>query len=163
MTNSDLKQYLEVLDHFDSAMLVTRRGPELRARPMAIAKRHDDGRLSFLTSVDSGKLEEITDESSVNLSMQEGSRFMSVSGAAMVSREREKIEVLWSPAYQPWFPEGKDHPALAVLQVMPTYAEFWDTSGLQGVKSLFQIGKSVFTGETPEFDSDVHQKIDFPT
>ena len=56
MSNSDLETYLEKLEDFDSAMLVTRRGSEIRARPMSIAAVSRKGRLSFLTSVDSGKL-----------------------------------------------------------------------------------------------------------
>jgi hypothetical protein len=30
------------------------------------------------------------------------------------------------------------------------------------VKTWFELGKSVVTGEEPEFDETVHQKVDFP-
>lgn len=162
VNQSDLERYLEIIKKFDAAMLVTRRGPELRARPMSIAKCSEQGRLSFLTSIESGKLDEITDEPFVNLAMQGNSQFMSVSGTAMVSRERRKVDELWSPTYSIWFPDGKDDPTVTVLEVVPTYAEYWDNSGAEGVRSLLEIGKSVVTGDAPELDDEVHQKIDFP-
>jgi len=162
VNQSDLDKYLEIVENFDSAMLVTQRGSELRARPMAIARCSKRGRLSFLTSIESGKLDEITDEPFVNLSMQGDSQFMSISGTAVVSREREKVDELWSPTYRVWFPDGKDDPTVTVLEVVPTYAEYWDNSGVEGVKSLLEIGKAAIAGETPEFDDDVHEKIEFP-
>ena len=32
--------------------------------------------------------------------------YVSVSGAAQISRDRQKIEELWNPAYKAWFPKG---------------------------------------------------------
>lgn len=162
MSNSDLETYLEKLEDFDSAMLVTRRGSELRARPMAIASVTDAGRLAFLTSIDSGKVEEITDDPRVNLALQNGSRFMSISGNVMTSRDRARIDALWSATYEPWFPKGKNDPTVTVLEVIPTYAEYWDNSGVQAIEALFQLGKAVLSDETPDFSDDAHDKIDFP-
>jgi general stress protein 26 len=163
MSHSDLENYLKRLKDFDSAMLVTRRGAELRARPMAIAECSEDGRVSFLTSIESDKIGEITDESIVNLALQNASQFMSISGNVLISRETSKIDKLWSASYQPWFPEGKNDPTITVLIVVPTYAEYWDMSGGGGIKALFELGKAAIGGETPKFDDDVHKKIDFPT
>jgi general stress protein 26 len=163
MNKSNLAHYRELVDDFDTAMLVTKRGAELRARPMAIGSCDEDGRLSFLTSIDSGKLEEITDEPFVNLTLQGENRYLSISGTAMVSRDRQKIDDLWSPAYKVWFPEGKNDPTVTVLEVVPTYAEYWDNSGVNGVRTLLELGRAVVAGEQPDFDDDeVHQKMDFP-
>ncbi len=162
MDKADLDHYMEILNSFSTAMLVTRRDRELRSRPMAIAEVSEDGAIWFLTSIESGKLEEITDEPFVNLSMQDESSYLSVSGTVMATRDREKVEELWSAADKIWFPEGKDDPSIIVMEVVPTYAEYWDHSGVEGIKSIFEIGKSLVTGEQPEFDDGVHQKLNFP-
>ena len=162
MEKSDLENYLEILESFDTAMLVTLRGNEVRSRPMAIADTSPDGRLWFLTSVESGKLEEITDSPMVNVSMQADSKFLSISGSAVATRDPEKIDQLWSASNNAWFPEGKDDPTLIVLEIVPTYAEYWDMSGVGGIQAILEIGKSIATQEKPEFDDDVHEKLDFP-
>jgi general stress protein 26 len=162
VNKSGLKQYVEVLKSFDTAMLVTFRGPELRSRPMAIADYSSDGRIWFLTSIESSKLDELTETPNVNVSMQASSRFLSISGTTKATRDPARVTELWSPAYNAWFSDGKNDPDIIVLEVVPTYAEYWDNSGIEGVKTWFELGKSVVTGEEPEFDETVHQKVDFP-
>jgi general stress protein 26 len=162
MEKSDLENYLEILKSFDTAMLVTLRGEEVRSRPMAVADTSPDGRIRFLTSIESGKLEEITDSPMVNVSMQSNSKFLSISGTAVATRDPDMIDKLWSATDNAWFPEGKDDPTVIVLEIVPTYAEYWDRSGIEGVKAFLELGKSVVTQEQPKFDDEVHQKLDFP-
>lgn len=162
MDKADLEHYMEILNSFGTAMLVTRRARELRSRPMAIAEVASDGGIWFLSSIESGKLEEITDEPFVNLSMQDESSYLSVSGTITATRDREKVDELWSAADKMWFPEGKDDPSIIVMEVVPTYAEYWDHSGVEGLKTIFEMGKSLVTGEVPEFDDSVHEKLPFP-
>ena len=87
---------------------------------------------------------------------------MSISGNAMTSRNRDSIEELWSAKYEPWFPEGKKDPTVTILEVIPTYAEYWDNSGVHGLKALFELGRAVVGDEMPTFSDDAHDKIDFP-
>lgn len=162
MQQNDLEKYLELLESFDTAMLVTRRGNDIRSRPMAIADCSPDGRLWFLTNIESGKLNELTDEPQVNLTLQADAKYLSISGAAVATRDPEKVQELWSAACNAWFPEGKNDPSVIVLEIVPTYAEYWDNSGAEGVQALFELGKSVVTGDTPQFDFSAHQKLDFP-
>lgn len=162
MTESKTENYLEILKSFRYAMLTTRNDTGLRSRPMAVAEvNEDDGSVWFLTSIDSGKLDEITEHPEVNLSFQDGTRFLSITGTTIVSRSRERRDELWSPAHTVWFPEGKDDPSLLVLGVLPGKAEYWDNSGVKGIRVIFELGKSVVTGETPEFDEQVNAKISF--
>src|SRR5690606_39762017 len=57
MNEEELKHFTDILETFDTAMLVTQRGRELRSRPMEIVDRSTDGRVWFITSIDSAKLE----------------------------------------------------------------------------------------------------------
>lgn len=162
MARTDIEHLIEVLQSFDTAMLVTHRDNELRSRPMAIADHAVDGRIWFITSIDSGKIEEITESPNVNVAMQAASRFLSISGTTKVSRDRDRLASLWSLADNAWFPEGKDDPTAVVLEVVPTYAEYWDRSGLESARILFELGKSALSGEKPQLDDGAQQKIEFP-
>ena len=162
MDNEKLEKYLALAKEFRNAMLVTQRGSELRSRPMVIADVTNDGRLWFLTGVDSGKVDELTEEPFVNVAMQSGESFLSISGTAVVLRDRNRLDELWSPAYGIWFPDGKDDPSLAVAYVAPTYVEYWDSSGKEVIETMLELGKAAVTGEEPSFSRDVHGKLDLP-
>lgn len=155
-------ELVEVLRSFDHAMLVTQRESELRSRPMAIADRTDDGRVWFITSVDSAKLAEITEFPYVNVAMQENTRFLSISGTVRATRDPNRIEELWSEIQELWFPEGRNDPTLILLEIVPTYAEYWDRSGVEAVKFMFNAAKSLATGETLSDDEGRHGKVRFP-
>lgn len=160
MNEKDLKHFTDILKKFDTAMLVTQRGRELRSRPMEIVDRTEDGRVWFITSIDSAKLEELTENPDVNVSMQADSRFLSISGAVRATRDREKVDEVWKDSHAVWFPEGRDDPTLVLLEVVPTYVEYWDRSGIDGLKFMFSAAASSITGDAP--DGDVHGKVDFP-
>jgi general stress protein 26 len=162
MHENDVHDFVDVLQSFDHAMLVTQRGKELRSRPMAIADRTIDGHVWFISDVDSGKLEELTDHPQVNLAMQSGSRFLSISGPVRATRDREKINELWSDIQEVWFSAGRNDPALILLEVVPMYAEYWDRSGIEAVKFMFAAAKSMATGEKLSPDEGKHAKIRFP-
>jgi general stress protein 26 len=163
MNEKDVKEFIDILRTFDTAMLVTQRGRELRSRPMAIADRTADGRVWFVSSIDSAKLDELTENPDVNVAMQEGSRFLSISGAARATRDRDKINELWNDAYSVYFSEGPNDPTLVLLEIVPTYVEYWDRSGIEAIKFMFASAKSAVTGETLDDESEgVHGKIDFP-
>ncbi|MEQ9562975.1 MAG: pyridoxamine 5'-phosphate oxidase family protein [Woeseiaceae bacterium] len=164
MNESDMKNFIETLESFSAGMLVTQRGNELRSRPMAIADCTDTGRVWFITSVDSGKLEELTEHPRVNVSMQSDSRFLSISGTARTTRDAAKIDELWRNDYSIWFDKGKQDPSLILLEIVPTFAEYWDRSGFAGMRFMFAAAKGAIAGETlDEDDIDGHGKIDFPS
>src|ERR1700733_10713712 len=74
---------------FDTAMLVTLgTGGDLRSRPLSIAEKRKDDTLYFATSIDSGKVGEIEHNSNVNVAMQDGRRFVSLTGQARIVRDR---------------------------------------------------------------------------
>jgi len=150
----------DMIKGFDTAMLVTCRGGDvLHARPMAVAKLEDGGDAYFATSADTSKIGEIEADPRVLMTFQGRSEFASVEGEAHVVRDRTLIERLWSPAWKTWFPGGKDDPSLCLLKVAPTAAEYWDTSGAQGLKYLFEGAKAVLQGRRPELGEDQHAKI----
>lgn len=162
MSESHVKEFVDVLRTFDHAMLVTQRDSELRSRPMGIADCTGDGHVWFITSVDSGKLEEMTEHPNVNVAMQADARFLSISGAARATRDTVKINELWTDNQDLWFPEGRNDPTLILLEIVPTYAEYWDRSGIEAIKFKFAAAKSMATGQTLGDDEGKHGKVPFP-
>lgn len=162
MNERDLNQFTDILKTFDTAMLVTQRGSELRSRPMAIADWTGDGRVWFITNIDSAKLEELTENPEVNVAMQADSRFLSISGTVRATRDRHKVDELWNESHAVWLAEGREDPALVLLEVVPTYVEYWDRSGVEALKFIFSAAKSAVTGDTLDDEEGVHRKLDFP-
>ncbi|HEY0744708.1 MAG TPA: pyridoxamine 5'-phosphate oxidase family protein [Chryseosolibacter sp.] len=101
----------------------------LPTRPMHTQEVDDEGTLWFFSDEESEKNFEIKDDSRVQLLYANPSKmeFLSIYGHAMVSRDRSKIEQLWSPMAKAWFKGGKDDPSLSVIQVIPDEAYYWDT------------------------------------
>jgi general stress protein 26 len=145
----------ELVSKFDTAMLVTRTDSGgMRARPLSIADSGEDGVLYFSTAIDSPKVAELDDDSHVAVVMQDGKRYVSISGVARIVRDRALIDRLWSASWKIWFPEGKEDPSLCLLRVEPIEAAYWDMSGRQGVKYVFQMAKAFLTGTQPSSDQD---------
>jgi len=163
MTIDPYEKLRELLKDFSHAMLVTRTGNgELRSRPMAVADVEPGGLLWFITERHSGKIEEIAHDNHVNVAMQTKFKFVSISGTATVVEERRKVAELWNEAWKVWFPGGKDDPTLILLKVQGDAGEYWDNSGLSGVKYLIEAGKAYLSGTKPEDverDAKVHGKV----
>jgi general stress protein 26 len=160
MNKQDLESLSEVMEPFDTAMLVTQRGENIRSRPMAIAEASEDGHLWFLTSSDSGKIDELSANPSVNVVMQSERRYLSLSGTARAVPDRDRIEALWSPVSKAWF-DGPDDPQVTALEIVPDFAEFWDLTGMKGVKAVVRIGAAILSDDAPDTDDDVNRKLDF--
>jgi len=144
-----------LLSRFETAMLVTRTADGgMRARPLSIAESQDDGAMYFTTAVDSPKVEELEMDPHVNVVMQDGRHFVSLSGAATVVRDRGVIERLWRPSWKVWFPLGKDDPSLCLLRVDPTDAAYWDLTGTSGIRYVFEMAKAYVKGARPPADDD---------
>jgi general stress protein 26 len=144
-----------LLSLFDTAMLVTRTGDgAMRARPLSIAESQDEGAMYFSTAIDSPKVHELEADPHVNVVMQDGRRFVSVSGIATVVRDSALIERLWRASWKVWFPQGKGDPSLCLLRIDPTDAAYWDMTGTTGIRYVFEMAKAYVKGARPPSDDD---------
>lgn len=150
----------DLLHDFGTAMLVTHANDgSLRARPMAVADVESDGDLWFVTDRSSGKMDEIAADAHVNVTMQGGGKFVSLSGRAAAVDDRRKVAEVWNEEMKVWFPGGKDDPNLVLLRVDASEGEFWNNSGLNAVKYLLKAGRAYLRGERPENDRTEHGKV----
>jgi general stress protein 26 len=156
ITESEKRERLKkLISGFDTAMVVTRTADGgMRSRPLAIAENRGEGHLYFSTAVESGKAQEIEADPHVNVTMQDGGRFVSVTGTARLVHDRALIDQLWSDTWKIWFPQGKDDPSLRILIVDPAEASYWDASGIVGLKYFFESAKAFVTGTRAASDGD---------
>jgi general stress protein 26 len=141
-------------------MLVTRTSTgDLRARPLAVALVEEIGDLWFVTSLESGKVTEVLKDPHVCVTFQEGARYLSVTGRAMVVCDREKLRSVWQERWRIWFPAGADDVRAVLLQVTAETGEFWDRGGLAAVKFLFRAGRAYLAGREVVTSPEAHQKV----
>jgi general stress protein 26 len=139
----------KLLKGFRVAMLTTLT-PDgaLRSRPMATVPMQDDGDVWLLTRSQAPKVGEVEENHRVNLNYtsDDDDRYVSLSGTASVVRDQQRIADLWKKRHRKWFPEGKNDPDLAALQVRVERAEYWDAGEMV---VLTPAGAPAPTGDEP--------------
>jgi len=154
------KQHLkELLESFDTAMLVTRHDDRDHARPMAVAGVEGASTLWFVTSQNTPKSEEIRRDGRVSVTFQSDKRYVALSGVAELMTDPAKIDELWKTSWNVWFPQGKDDPNLVLIRVTVTDAELWDHAGSKGIRYAFEAAKALVTGKTTELGEDLHARV----
>ena len=154
------KHLYDLIKDFKTAMLVTRAGTGgLHARPMAVAEIKPGADILFVTGIDSPKVAEIEQNPDVLVTFQSNAEFAGLHGTVSISRDRATLERLWSEAWKVWFPKGKDDPSICILKFAAKEAEYWDNSGLEGLKYVIEGVKAVMQGRRPEVDRSQHAKV----
>lgn len=148
------KHFHEILEDFDSAMLVTQTpAGQLRARPMALAHIDENNDVWFCSQSNAGKVDEVQNDAHVCVTLQSATKYLSLSGKAEINRDRAKIEEFWNESWKVWFPEGKDDPRLLLIRVAAEVGEYWDNSGFKGIGYLIEAGKAYLKGERPDVET----------
>ena len=158
---SDYEKLREMIKDIDLCMLTTiDESDDLHSRPMSLNSDVDDqGNLWFFTSSNSHKASEIERTPNVNVSFIDTKKqhYVSISGAAELVHDKQKIKELWKPILKAWFPDGPDQPDVALLKVKISKAEYWDgpsstiAQAISFVSAIF-TGKQVELGENKKLD-----------
>src|SRR6201992_4433263 len=130
MTDDSRTHVWELMEKIGTAMLVTWDGKSQRARPMSASVKPQEQAIYFLTDARRDKVEQIEEYPNVLLTFADtgGQKYVSLSGRATVSNDREKIKDLWSPFAKAWWDSAED-PNIRVLRIDPAEAELWDSPG----------------------------------
>lgn len=140
-----IEKFRELVREFNDAMLVSVSVEgQLRGRPMQIVafNRETPDDLWFVTALASEKIEEIRTQPRVVVTLADGKRFLSISGEARAIVDTAKLEAMWQESWKVWFPEGPRGGGIALIQVLPHYAEYWDRSFLNGLRFAFESAKA---------------------
>jgi general stress protein 26 len=153
------KHLYDLIKGFKTCMLVTHGRGGRHARPMAIAELKPDADAYFATRLDSPKVAEIESDGTVLITFQGSAEYAALYGSVTIVRDRALIKQLWSETWKPWFPGGKDDPALCLLKFHAAAGEYWDNSGLQGLEYLFEGMKAILQKRQPQTDEKQHAKV----
>lgn len=80
--------------------------------------------------------------------------FACMAGRGRINNDRALIDKLWDKRVEAWFPQGKEDPNLALLQVDIDSAELWETD-----LSISGRVKMLFGGTVKPSESGSHAKV----
>lgn len=148
------KKLIELLRSFDTVMVTTHAtdNQTMHARPMAIAEVDDAGQIWFVTAKETDKVDETTLDRRAVVTGQASGKYVSVSGTIDMLVDRERIRALWKESWKAWFPKGADDPSIVLWRLEPEIGEYWDNRGTGGVRYLFEVAKSIATGQRADMD-----------
>ena len=157
--NNDIAKLHEMIEDIEIAMMTTRRADgHLVSRAMATQKRAPGADLWFVTSEDTMKLDELEQDPHVNLAYYKDRtrEWISVSGIATPTRDRETIHRLYARDWKAWFPEEgdprhgtPDDPRLVLIGVEVHSAVFLEVTKPRPVV-FFELAKGMVTGRMPD-------------
>ena len=163
--NQGLEKLYKHIDEIEIAMMTTRRPDgHLHSRAMATQKRAAGADLWFVTLENSQKVRDLTADPHLNLSYYKDRtrEWISVSGLANITRDRQKIHELYAQDWMAWFPKEddprhgtKDDPRMVLIGVAVHAAAFLEVNKPQPVV-LFEVVKGWVTGSTPEIGEMHH-------
>ncbi|GAB2778632.1 pyridoxamine 5'-phosphate oxidase family protein [Halomonas shantousis] len=151
MSSPEHKQKIwKMIKDIRVGMLVTIDGETPRARPMHLVQDEYDGKLWFYTRRSAEKVFESQKDSDVCVSFsdQEEGVYVSLSGKANLTDNRELIEKYWNPFIGAWFPEGKNDPDVALLEVKVELGEHWKAKESKAFQ-LYEIAKANVKKDSP--------------
>ena len=155
-----LDDLYQLIDGVETAMLTTRRpNGQLVSRPMQTQRRTSGSDLWFMTNMESEKFEELALDPHVNVSYfrERTGEWVSVSGRAILSRDRDLIDALYRPEWKEWLDtpgdakrDGGPHdPRIALILVEADSVAYSKDTRRMPV-ALFQTVKGMITRETPK-------------
>jgi general stress protein 26 len=154
-----LEDLYDLIEGIEIAMFTTRRPDgHLVSRPMATQTQAEGADLWFVTDIESNKLDELDFDPNVNLSYYRDRtrEWVSVSGTATVSRDRQAIRELYQPDWKAWFGDeggerdgGPNDPRLALIQVEVNSVTYLKVDKPKPLV-LFEVAKGMVTGAPPQ-------------
>lgn len=132
-------------------MLTTQIGDDLHARPMHLVQDEYTGHLFLFTNLSSEKSFEVDNDRSVCITFSDikNETYVSLSGHARLSTNRDLINKFWNPFVSAWFPEGKESPDVGLIDIHVRAGEHWDGTSSK-LLQLFEITKANIADQRPD-------------
>jgi general stress protein 26 len=134
-------------------MFITWDGERQRARPLAANVMRDEHAIHFLVDVNGMKDDQVEQFPTVTLAFADTGKykFVTMSGNAVVSNDRARIDDLWTPDNKAFW-DSKDDPDIRVITVKPDEAEVWDSPGV--IVSTVKMLSAAVTGAKMELGNN---------
>ncbi|MCC5880838.1 MAG: pyridoxamine 5'-phosphate oxidase family protein [Idiomarina sp.] len=151
MSSPEHKQKIwKLIKDIKVGMLVTLDGDTPRSRPMHLVQDEYDGTLWFFTRRSAEKISETQQDNDVSISFADPKHgvYVSMTGKGRLTDNRELIEKYWNSFVGAWFPEGKDDPDVALLEIKIEFGEHW-LADENKLFQLFEIARANMKDDTP--------------
>ena len=149
-----------LIDGIETAMLTTRRRDgSLVSRAMQTQRRTTGADLWFMTNAESEKFEELAVDPHVNVAYYRDRtrEWVSVSGHAILSKDRDLIDSLYKPDWKAWLGDqgdgkrdGNPHDPRIALILVEAESVVYSKNNRSMPLALFQVVKGMVTGEPPK-------------
>ena len=149
-----------LIDGIETAMLTTRRRDgTLVSRAMQTQRRTAGADLWFMTNAESEKFEELAIDPHVNVAFYRDRtrEWVSVSGHAILSKDRDLIDSLYKPDWRAWLGDegdgkrdGSPHDPRIALILVEADSVVYSKNNRSMPLALFQVVKGMVTGEPPK-------------
>ncbi len=160
-----LDDLYKLIDGIEIAQFTTRRADgDLVSRPMAVQRRVDGADLWFMTNGESHKLEELATDPHVNCAFYNNStrEWVSVSGTAVISRDKAMIHDLYQPDWRAWLGDeggakngGPGDPRITLV-LIEAHSVTYSKKDRPAPMQLFALAKGIVTGDKPKM-SDLRE------
>lgn len=131
---------------------------------MAVADRENTVDLIFHTHVDSGKTDDLENNSKVGVSFYKDTtgEWVSISGDAHLVTDRKTVEKYYSPSLKAWIGDkgdsvhdgGPQDPRIGIIRVKVATVTYAVQTSTQ-IGKFFRIAKGVVTGTVPSINAIV--------
>jgi len=155
-----LDDLYSLIDGIETAMLTTRRRDgTLVSRAMQTQRRTAGADLWFMTNAESEKFEELALDPHVNVAYYRDRtrEWVSVSGHAILSKDRDLIDSLYKQDWKAWLGDegdgkrdGGPHDPRIALILVEAEAVVYSKNNRSMPLALFQVVKGMVTGEPPK-------------
>lgn len=143
-----IEKIKSIVEEVRVAMMTTRTEPSgMRSRPMEVLKVDDDGTVWFFTDEQAGKTKTLATDHLVILSFTETKKglYLTLYGRTYLEDDAEKMESLWNPVLNTWYP-GKSKEQLVLVRFVTEKAEYW-SKAKNLWEQIFYAGKAMVTGD----------------
>jgi general stress protein 26 len=127
------------------------------SRPMAQQEVEFDGDLWMFSARDARKVQHITANPAVNVTLTSKDTWISIHGTATVVDDVAKKKELWNGFVDAWFENGPEDPAVVLLKIEAEGAEYWDTPGGR-IAQVISFVKMKITGEP--YDGGENERVE---
>lgn len=153
-----IDELYDLIKGIETAMFTTRRPTgQLVSRPMATQDRIEGADLWFVSNAETHKLDELGLDPHVNCAYYNNRthEWVSVSGVAHVSKNRNRIRQLYKESWKAWFGDdggerdgGPNDPRIALIMVEAEIATYMKVNKSRPVL-LFEVIRAKVTGSGP--------------
>lgn len=169
-----LDDLYKLIDGVETAMITTRRADgHLVSRPMQTQRRTTGTDLWFMTNLESEKYEELANDEHINLAYYKPRtrEWVSVSGRAILSRDRDLIDSLYHPSWRAWLGDvgdgkrdGGPHDPRIALILVEAESVVYSKNDRPTPLALYRAVKSMITREpmTPELRRIDQNELEVP-